>query len=78
MRAAEEFGARSVLLSGGVAANKTLRAALQEKAEDSGREFFVPDFQYNTDNAVMIAAAAYIAKFRGKKYSMRANSNLSL
>lgn len=78
MRAAEEFGAKSVLLSGGVAANKTLRAALQKKVEESGREFFVPDFKYNTDNAVMIAAAAYVAKLRGKKYPMRANSNLSL
>lgn len=78
IRAAEEFGAQSVLLSGGVAANKTLRAALQKKTEESGRKFFVPDFQYNTDNAVMIAAAAYVAQLRGKKYPMRANSNLSL
>lgn len=78
MRAADEFGAESVLLSGGVAANKTLRAALQKKVEESGRKFFAPDFKYNTDNAVMIAAAAYVAKLRGKKYPMRADSNLSL
>ncbi|MDO8467096.1 MAG: tRNA (adenosine(37)-N6)-threonylcarbamoyltransferase complex transferase subunit TsaD [bacterium] len=78
MRAAEEFGAQSVLLSGGVAANKRLREIMKLETEKLGREFFVPDFQYNTDNAVMIAAAAYIAKLRGKKYPMRANSNLSL
>ncbi len=78
MRAAEEFGAKSVLLSGGVAANKTLRSALELRTKDHGLTFHVPDFQYNTDNAVMIAAAAYVAKLRKKKYPMRANSNLSL
>ncbi len=78
MRAAEEFGAGSVLLSGGVAANQALRKNLELKTKNFGLDFYVPDFQYNTDNAVMIAAAAYIAKLRGKKYPMRANSNLSL
>ncbi|MDP1719351.1 MAG: tRNA (adenosine(37)-N6)-threonylcarbamoyltransferase complex transferase subunit TsaD [bacterium] len=78
VRAAEEFGSKSVLLCGGVAANKTLRAALELRASDYGLDFYAPDFQYNTDNAVMIAAAAYIAKLRGKKYPLRANSNLSL
>jgi N6-L-threonylcarbamoyladenine synthase len=78
LRAAEEFDARSVLLSGGVAANKTLRSALELGTMDYGLSFYVPDFQYNTDNAVMIAAAAYIAKLRGKKYPIRANSNLNL
>ncbi|MEK7640450.1 MAG: tRNA (adenosine(37)-N6)-threonylcarbamoyltransferase complex transferase subunit TsaD [Patescibacteria group bacterium] len=78
IRAAREFGAQSVLLSGGVAANKTLRAALAGAAKKERMDFFVPPFEYNTDNAAMIAAAVYLARLRKKKYPLRANSNLGL
>ncbi len=78
IRAAREFGARSVLLSGGVAANKTLRSALADAAKKERMEFFVPPFEYNTDNAAMIAAAVYLSQLRKKKYPLRANSNLNL
>ena len=60
MRAVEECGARSVMLCGGVAANKALQDDLRFKIQDLGVEFFVPELQYNTDNAVMIATAAYL------------------
>lgn len=60
MRAAEECGAESMLLCGGVAANKALRENLRLHAESKNIRFFVPDTRYNTDNAVMIAAAAYL------------------
>jgi N6-L-threonylcarbamoyladenine synthase len=60
MRAAEENGAQSVLVCGGVASNTALVAELKKRAEEVGMEFFAPEMQYNGDNAVMIAAASYL------------------
>ncbi|MSR73812.1 MAG: tRNA (adenosine(37)-N6)-threonylcarbamoyltransferase complex transferase subunit TsaD [Candidatus Pacebacteria bacterium] len=60
MRAAEENGAQSVLVCGGVASNAALHAELKKRAEDAGMFFFAPAMQYNGDNAVMIAAASYL------------------
>ena len=78
IRAAVEFGAKSILLSGGVAANKSLRESLKFKVESLKLKFFVPPFEYNTDNAAMIAAAAYINHLRKKKYQLKAQANLNL
>jgi N6-L-threonylcarbamoyladenine synthase len=59
MAAAEEISAESVLVSGGVAANSALRAAFEERGKASGIEAFFPSRALSTDNAAMIAAAAY-------------------
>lgn len=77
-RAAEEHGAESILLSGGVAANKHLRKALARSAKLIGAQFFVPDFKYNLDNAAMIGAAGYMAYLRKKKYPLRADGTLDI
>ncbi len=77
-RAAQEWGAESILLSGGVAANKHLRRALKRTAELVGAQFFVPDFKYNLDNAAMIAAAGYFTHLRKKKYKLEAQGNLGI
>ncbi|MFH1759415.1 MAG: tRNA (adenosine(37)-N6)-threonylcarbamoyltransferase complex transferase subunit TsaD [Patescibacteria group bacterium] len=75
MRAVEEFDAKSVLLCGGVAANKALQEGLGFGVQGLGRQFFVPELKYNTDNAVMIAAAACL----GNHYpTEKALPNLSL
>ena len=78
VRAAREYGAESILLCGGVSANKALRMFLQAAAKKLGVGVFVPDFEFNTDNAAMIAAAAYIQKLRGRKNRLIAQSNLTL
>jgi N6-L-threonylcarbamoyladenine synthase len=78
MRAAEEFGAQSILLSGGVAANKPLREKLAKESKKRKLNFFVPDFAHNTDNAVMIATGAYISLLRKKRYPLRANGGLHI
>jgi N6-L-threonylcarbamoyladenine synthase len=57
--AADQTGARSVLISGGVAANNELRATFAQKAAGRGLEIFFPSRELSTDNAAMIAAAAY-------------------
>ena len=66
IRAVKQFGAKSVLLSGGVAANKKLRHDMKKAAKNLGLHFFVPDFKYNQDNAAMIAVAGYMAYCRRK------------
>jgi len=58
-RASREFKAKSIILSGGVAANERLRVMMKEKAEKSGKKLFVPPKNLCTDNAAMIAAAGY-------------------
>lgn len=61
--AAETISAESILVSGGVAANSELRAAFEKRASSSGVEVFFPSRALSTDNAAMIAAAAY-SRFR--------------
>ena len=77
-RAARQFGARSIFLSGGVAANKLLRKTLQREAKNLGVNFFVPPFKFNTDNAAMIAASAYIRYLHEKKLPIKADASLNL
>ena len=59
MAAAEQQQVESVLVSGGVAANSQLRATFEERAKSRGLEAFFPSRALSTDNAAMIAAAAY-------------------
>jgi N6-L-threonylcarbamoyladenine synthase len=59
MKAAEELSVESVLVSGGVAANSQLRATFEERAKTAGFDVFFPSRALSTDNAAMIAAAAY-------------------
>ena len=66
IRAAKQFGARSVLLSGGVASNKLLRKTLKKESEKNNCLFFAPGLKYNQDNAAMIAVAGYMAYLRKK------------
>jgi N6-L-threonylcarbamoyladenine synthase len=60
-RAADTIGAKTVLLGGGVAANSTLRQALQEFCDSTtpARKLLAAPKQYCTDNAVMVASLAY-------------------
>lgn len=60
-RAADKIGAKTILLGGGVAANSTLRQALQEFCDSTtpARKFLAAPKQYCTDNAVMVASLAY-------------------
>jgi N6-L-threonylcarbamoyladenine synthase len=59
LEAASETNAHTVLVSGGVAANSELRERFTAKAAALGVEVFFPSRALSTDNAAMIAAAAY-------------------
>lgn len=78
IRSAEEIGARSVIISGGVACNSGLRIAAQ--SERLPCPVFFPAPGLSTDNAAMIAAAAF-PKFARREFadwSLRAKANLAL
>lgn len=64
-RAARESGARAVLVAGGVAANSRLRALFREKSRQEHLPVFYPPPVLCTDNAAMIACAAYYKFLRG-------------
>ena len=56
IKAARDFGAKEILVAGGVSANRALRNAFQSQTEF---KVHIPAFSLCTDNAAMIAAAGY-------------------
>src|SRR6266850_3978964 len=59
LRAAAEMQVATVFVSGGVAANSELRQRFEQRAADDGLPVYFPSRPLSTDNAAMIAAAAY-------------------
>ncbi len=59
LKAALQHNAKSILLSGGVAANTVLRSAFTKQAEKHDITLSIPEKHLCTDNAAMIASAAY-------------------
>jgi N6-L-threonylcarbamoyladenine synthase len=77
-KAVNEFGIKTVLLGGGVAANTTLRSQLGIKSKEADFELFIPPVSLCTDNAVYIAAAAYFLGSTKKWEISEINANPSL
>ncbi|MBI2676362.1 MAG: tRNA (adenosine(37)-N6)-threonylcarbamoyltransferase complex transferase subunit TsaD [Candidatus Yanofskybacteria bacterium] len=80
IKAGEKYKVKSVMLSGGVSANKSLREKLEKKisAELNNVKFFKPDMTYTSDNAAMIALAGYMKKKNAKQGSVKVDANLNL
>jgi N6-L-threonylcarbamoyladenine synthase len=64
--AAESLGARRILVTGGVAANRELRERYNREAASRGVRILFPTLALSTDNAAMIAAAAWPRLLKGK------------
>ena len=58
-KASLQTGIKTICLAGGVSANKGLRNAMQEMAEKYQWKLFIPEMEYCTDNAAMIAVTGY-------------------
>ena len=78
MAAAQELDVESILVSGGVAANSQLRTTFEERAKSAGVEVFFPSRALSTDNAAMIAAAAYSRLRAGRLADLTLNADPSL
>ncbi|MEW5907982.1 MAG: tRNA (adenosine(37)-N6)-threonylcarbamoyltransferase complex transferase subunit TsaD [Patescibacteria group bacterium] len=91
IKAAKHYKVKTIIIGGGVAANKELRKQFKQKISDVALtsdskykydllDLLLPDMNFTTDNAAMIAAAAYFSalkrKFRDTK-KLKANGNLS-
>ncbi len=73
-QAGDGDGARSVFVSGGVAANRELRRKFEEEARRAGLDVFFPSRALSTDNAAMIAAAAYPKLLAGERAGWELNA----
>lgn len=65
-QAAKDTGIRQVAVAGGVSANSGLREAFIEHGKRYHWDVFIPPFSYTTDNAAMIAQAAYFKYQHGE------------
>jgi len=68
LQAAEEFQVATLVVSGGVAANSELRETFEHEGAEAGLKVYFPSRPLSTDNAAMIAAAAY-PKFLSKDFA---------
>ena len=68
MRAAQDFEAESLIVTGGVASNRRLRQEFTSRADREGLRVFFPQPGLSTDNAAMIAAAAD-SKFQASEFA---------
>lgn len=76
LRAAKEFNAKSIMVSGGVAANKILKKEFKKSIANKQLKLLITKFP--TDNAAMVAASGYINYLKGKKRRLTANGNLTI
>ena len=65
-KASEDFAITEVAIAGGVSANSGLRKAVYQEGQAKGWNVYIPDFQYCTDNAGMIAMTAYYKYLAGE------------
>lgn len=68
--AAQEYHVKQVLLAGGVAANIALRARLEQELYPLNIRLNYPPIEFCTDNAAMIASAAFFHLLRGEQHGL--------
>ena len=67
-KAITKTGIKELAIAGGVAANSYLRSELQRLADDKNYKLYIPEFEYCTDNAAMIAISGYF-KYLDKDFA---------
>ena len=68
--AAQEYAVKQVVLAGGVAANVRLRDRLQQELQPLAIQLSYPPIEFCTDNAAMIAGAAFFHLSRGEQHGL--------
>ena len=72
--AAKETGAPALAMAGGVSANSLLRRMMQSEADKAGIPLYMPKLNLCTDNAAMIASAAYFRLMKGETAPLTLNA----
>lgn len=83
LKAAKQYNVKTIMLSGGVSANKELRETLNKRIEQEfdKTNFICPELSYTTDNAAMVSVAAcfkYVNNKFTKSTNLKANPSLEL
>ncbi len=78
LTAAAEHNVATLLVTGGVAANSELRRTFEQRAAEQGVPVYFPSRQLSTDNAAMIAAAAYPRYLAGEFADAELSSDAAL
>ena len=68
-KAIEKYNAQSVIIGGGVSANKKIRSAFAQLGKESELPVYLPTQKLSTDNAIMIAVAGYMR--HSNKYGLK-------
>ncbi len=68
--AAQEYHVKQVILAGGVAANANLRTRLEQELRPLKIRLSYPPIEFCTDNAAMVAGAAFFHLCRGERHGL--------
>lgn len=71
IKAAKENGVKHIGIAGGVSANSDIRKRIQNAADKYGWQAYIPEFQYCTDNAGMIAITGYYNYLNGQTSTLK-------
>ena len=69
VKASDETGIREIALAGGVSANSGLRDSIISEGKKRNWKVYIPEIEYSTDNAAMIAITGYY-KYLKKQFSI--------
>jgi N6-L-threonylcarbamoyladenine synthase len=76
LKAANKYGAKSIVVGGGVAANSILRSQLKIRCNELKIKSFFPEKAYSVDNGAMIASAAFFNQNSVDPLTLVADSGL--
>jgi len=77
LRAANQIQAKTIIIGGGVAANRRLREVIKILSGEN-MKVLIPDMKYCTDNAAMIGAAAYFVSSKKKNPGQWYNTEVQI